>query len=344
MTVKSNKTKNRGLVSLIVILILLLDQLFLFYIKYENQGLGLSNFSFWYLGNILNIFFTSTAVLGVIFYSIKVKNDFKAGFLISIAVILTLTLVISFISTKISLPLPNIYFLDHPLKKIAVGFLFSVYQYIQFLFIGIVWFQLFGGKELIVLRAIVNSAALVLILLFFAFVFINLKKNDNKKILPKKHTINVAVVLGAAVWSHNAPSPSLAARADKAVELLKEGEVNKIQLTGSNAPGELSEAEVAYNYIRSENVDTSKIWMEDKTVSTAEQIQYIKDHILTKKNIGNIIIVSDSYHLTRVKEMCRFYKIKVELATSDLKLNFQHNLYYKLKESIGLLVFWFFAL
>ncbi len=340
----SKSNKNRGIISSLVILILLLDQLFLFYIKYENQGLELSNFSFLYLGNILNIIFTLAAILGVIFYSIKVKKDFKAVFLISFSITLSILLLISFISTKISLPLPNVYFLDHPLKKIAVGFLFSVYQYFQFLFIGIVWFQLLGGKELIVLRAIVNSAALVMILLFFAFLFINLKKNDNKKIPPKKHSINVAVVLGAAVWPHNAPSPSLAARADKAVELLREGIVNKIQLTGSNAPGELSEAEVAYNYIRSENVDTSQIWVENKTVSTAEQVQYIKEHILTKKNIGNIFIVSDSYHLARVKEMCRFYKIKVGLATSDLKLNFQHNLYYKMKESIGLLVFWFFGL
>ncbi|MCL5030930.1 MAG: YdcF family protein [Bacteroidetes bacterium] len=344
MPAKSKKIRNKGLVAAAVILILLCDLIFLFYIKYENQGLELSDFSLFYIGNILNILFTVAAILGVILYSIKVKNEFNAALLISFSVILSLLLLFAYISTKISLPLPNDYLLDHPLKKIAIGFLFSLYQYFQFLFIGIVWFYLLGGKELIYLRAVVNSAALVMVLLFLAFIYINLKKTNNKKISPVKNATNVAIVLGAAVWSHNSPSPSLAARADKAVELLKNGEVNKIQLTGSNAPGELSEAEVAFNYIKSENVDTSKIWLEDKTVSTAEQVRFIKDQILTKKKIGNVIIVSDSYHLTRVREMCRFYKIKIGMAASDLKLNFQHNLYYKMKESIGLLVFWFFAL
>ena len=344
MSAKSKKLKNKGLITAAVILILFIDLIFLFYIKYENQGLELSNFNFIFVGNLLNILFTFAAILGVIMYSVKVKSEFNAALLISFSVILTSALIIAFISTKISLPLPNDYFLDHPLKKIAVGFLFSLYQYFQFLFIGIIWFYLLGGKELIFLRAIVNSAALVMVLLFLAFVYINLKKTSNKKITPVKNSINVAVVLGAAVWSHNSPSPSLAARADKAADLLRKGLVNRIQLTGSNAPGELSEAEVALNYLKSENVDTSKIWVEEKTVSTAEQVRYIKDYILTKKNIGNVIIVSDSYHLTRVREMCIFYNIKVGLASSDLKLNFQHNLYYKMKESIGLLVFWFFAL
>ena len=344
MSAKSKKIKNKGLITATVVLILFFDLIFLFYIKYANQGLELSNFNFIFIGNILNILFTFAAILGVIMYSVKVKSEFKAALLISFSVILTSALIIAFISTKISLPLPNDYFLDHPLKKIAVGFLFSLYQYFQFLFIGIIWFYLLGGKELIFLRAIVNSAALVMVLLFLAFIYINLKKTGNKKITPVKNSINVAVVLGAAVWSHNSPSPSLAARADKAADLLRKGLVNRIQLTGSNAPGELSEAEVALNYLKSENVDTSKIWVEEKTVSTAEQVRYIKDYILTKKNIGNVIIVSDSYHLTRVREMCIFYNIKVGLASSDLKLNFQHNLYYKMKESIGLLVFWFFAL
>jgi uncharacterized SAM-binding protein YcdF (DUF218 family) len=86
------------------------------------------------------------------------------------------------------------------------------------------------------------------------------------------------------------------------------------------------------------------VWRETNTTSTAEQVRFIRDQIFTKKNIGMVIIVSDSYHLTRVREMCKFYKIRTELAASDLKLNFQHNLYYKMKESIALLVFWLFAL
>jgi vancomycin permeability regulator SanA len=213
-----------------------------------------------------------------------------------------------------------------------------------FLFITILWLNIVSRRELIILRSIVNSVALTMLLLAGTFIYININKDEGKKFTPVKNSTNVAVVLGAAVWSHNSPSPSLSARADKAVELYKNGIVNKIQVTGSNAPGEMSESDVAFYYIKLANIDTSVVWRENNTVSTAEQIRYIRDNISTKENMGRIIIVSDSYHLTRVHEMCKFYKIKAELAASDLKLSLQHNLYYKLKESIALLVFWFFAL
>jgi vancomycin permeability regulator SanA len=342
---KSNGSKNkRGFICGVIILILLLNLLFLLYIKYENQGLPVSRFNLFYLGNILNIFFGFAAILGIILFALSKKSAFSPLFMLIFAILLSSSLVVAAMSTRVSLPLPNVYFLDHPLQKIAEGLFFSFYQYLLFLFIAIIWFNLVGRRELIILRSIVNSAALVLLLLAATFVYINLKKYEGKKFAPVKNSTNVAVVLGAAVWPHNSPSPSLAARADKAVELYRKGTVNKIQVTGSNTPGDMSEADVAFYYIKLSDIDTSEIWRESNTTSTAEQIRFIRDQICTKKNIGRIIIVSDSYHLTRVHEVCKFYKIRSELAASDLKLNFQHNLYYKMKESIALLVFWLFAL
>ena len=338
------RNNSKGLISGAIILILALDLVFLIYTKYENQELPLTRFNLFYLGNILNLFFTFAAITGIIFYAINKKPTFKPAFMLMFSLFISIALIIATISTHITLPLPNVYFLDHPLQKIAEGLFFSFYQYLLFLFIIILWLNIVGKRELIILRSIVNSAALVLLLLGATFVYINLKKDEGTKLAPLKNTNSVAVVLGAAVWPHNSPSPSLAARADKAVELYKKGIANKILVTGSNAPGEMSEADVAFYYLKQANIDTSDVWIENNTVSTAEQIRYIRDDIITKQNIGRVIIVSDSYHLTRVHEMCKFYKIKTELAASDLKLNFQHNLYYKLKESIALLVFWLFAL
>ncbi len=341
---KNRSTSKRIVPSSIAIMILLFDLLMLYYFKYKNQGLPFSKLNILYTGNFLNAIFTFLAILGVIVYAVRMKSKFKSILIILFPVLLTVFLFIAYESTKIHLPLPNIYFIDHPLSLILIGALFSFYQYLQFMFIAVLWFNILGGKELILVRAIFDSAALVLLLLALTFVYINLKKNFRQGFSTDKHLENVAVVLGAAVWSHNSPSPSLAARADKAVELYKKGIVNKIQLTGGNAPGEMTEAEVADNYIKLSKINSKDIWLENKTVSTADQIRYIKDSILTKPNIGKIIIVSDSYHLTRVHEMCGFFGVKAGLAASNLKMNFEHNLYYKFKESIALLVFWFFAL
>ncbi len=325
-------------------LILIADLLFLYFLKYHNQGLPLKDFSFFFIGNLLNSIFLFILLLGLLFYTIRKKIRYSKPMIFWFTAAITFTLLFAAFSAKVKLPLPNVYFLDHPLHLIFVGALFTFYQFLEFVFIVILWSDVLGGRELVVLRSVVNSVVLCVLLLITAFIYINLKKPEIKKIKSDGRSLNVAVVLGAAVWSHNSPSPSLAARVDKAVSLYESGIVNRILLTGSNAPGERSESEVAVEYVKLSDVNPADVWLEKNTVSTTEQIQFIREHILTKKNIGRIIIVSDGYHLTRVREICRFYGVKASVAASNLRLSFDHNLYYKMKESIALLVFWFFAL
>lgn len=303
----------------------------------------LSQFTFSYLGNILNLIFTLLLISGIILYTVLSKYGFSKAMLVSFTIFLNLILFAALISTKIKMPLPDVYVFDHPLAKVFSGILFVLYQFFQFFFISVIWLNVIS-KELVLLRAVVYTFTFAVFLFMLTFIFINFNKTRDQI---KPYTGNkyvVAVVLGAAVWPHNAPSPSLAARIDKAVSLYKKKLVNKIQLTGSNAPGELSEAEVAYNYIKNQKVNMNDVWMEKNTVSTSEQIRFIRGHLFRKKNIGKIIIVSDSYHLTRVKEMCGFFKIKAGLAASELKFSFDNNLYYEAKESIALIIFWLFGL
>src|SRR5664280_3415396 len=111
-------------------------------------------------------------------------------------------------------------------------------------------------------------------------IYVNQSKSVNRSNNPRD---KVAVVLGAAVWSNNVPSPMLASRAEKAYELYKMGYVNKIQVTGGNAPGELSEAEVASLYLKQRGVDANDIWIEKKSTNTAEQVRYVKEELINKK-------------------------------------------------------------
>ncbi len=338
------KHRHKYLLALAICIVFFIDLLFLYYEKYNNQGLSLSSFNLFYTGNILNLITTLAAVLGTIIYTAVSKSKFNPIFLIGFSFIITLILIIASLSDKINYPFPNLYVLDHPIRKIFIGALFTLFQFFQLLYIIIIWLNILGGGDLLILRGIVNTAAVLFFFLVITFIYINLKKVNDIKRNTNTAKLNVAVVLGAAVWSNNKPSPSLAARVNKAEELYKEGIVNRIQLTGSNAPGELSESQVAYNYIKSSGINLSDVWMEKTTVSTAEQMQFIKEHLVNRKNIGKIIIVSDSYHLTRVGEICKFYNIKAGFAPSGLKLSFDKNIYYKLIESAALLVFWFFAI
>ena len=212
------------------------------------------------------------------------------------------------------------------------------------MFISVVWLRLLTTKNLIFIRVIVNSLIAVIVLLLFAYFFMDLKMKSYSEDLQKRKGDNIGVVLGAAVWSGNKPSPTLASRIDKAAELYKEGIINKVQLTGSNAPGELSEAEVAYNYILKKGVNSSDIMIEAKTTSTNEQIKFIKQELVPIENFDNIYIISDEYHLVRVREISRFFDLNVKVVASELRLSFDSMLYYRVRESVALLIFWCFAI
>ena len=91
-------------------------------------------------------------------------------------------------------------------------------------------------------------------------------------------------------------------------------------------------------------MDTSDIWIEKRTSSTTEQIQFIKKNLSTKPGVNDIIVTSDSYHLPRVKQIADFYLLDIDVAPSDLDLKFENKLYNKLRESAAILIFWFFAI
>ena len=67
-------------------------------------------------------------------------------------------------------------------------------------------------------------------LLIFTLVFINTKSITPISAALGRDKPSIAVVLGAAVWSDNKPSPSLAFRVEKAAELFNDGIVNNTNI------------------------------------------------------------------------------------------------------------------
>lgn len=335
--------ENKRWASIIVIILLVLDLLLLFFIKYKNQDLSISQFRFSIIGNILNILFFLISVITVVIYSLSRQIQYSRRMLLSLIEIVSTILIIASISTVFNFPVSRIYVFDHPLNRILIGALFFIYQYAQIFFIIYLWLKILGTEN-IILTAVVDSLLIIIGLLIFTFFYSSLQEKGLNPYIPQMKGTNVAVVLGAAVWSHNQPSPSLKARLDKSLELYKESVVNYIQLTGSNAPGELSEARVAFNYLIKKGINPDSIWIEEKTTSTSEQIHFIKNDLIKKKKIKNIILISAPYHLTRAKEICKFYNIKVYTAASDITMSNDSKIYNNLRESVALLAFWLFAL
>ncbi len=154
---------------------------------------------------------------------------------------------------------------------------------------------------------------------------------------------DAGVILGAAVWSGDKPSPVFRERIKKGYELLKNGTVEFLVLTGGNAPNELTEAEVGKRELLKLGTDPTRIVLEEHTSSTVEQILFIRDE-LTKQGWTSFVIISDQFHLKRALEICAFNDIKANGISSESPLGPYNLAIYHLRESAALILYWMFGL
>lgn len=336
------KKKYPKIYPLIFSFVLILQLIFLYYIKYLNQGLTLNEFSFNNIGNIFNLVVILCLIIGIIFYFKRKHHDISS--LMILMVFSTLTLFITYLLTLIELPSLEFYVLGQPGEKIIEAAIFTLYKFILFVSISFIWLNALRSDSTAFSKSLFNAVGMSLFFLVITFVFILTKGYSSDNWSLTKSDKNVAVVLGAAVWSDNQPSPSLSGRVDKGIQLFTNKFVGSILLTGSNAPGEMSEAEVALEYARERGMDMEKVRYESLTTSTSEQIKYIKKHLINDENINDVIVVSNAYHLLRIIEISKFFNINIKVAAPNSYLDYKKKLYMQLRESIALIVFWSFAL
>ncbi len=339
------KNNQRKIISLpvLVSVIIILDLTFLYHIKYSNQNLTLSDLDLFNFGNLINLFFAILLITGMLIVVLKKSNVFNSKIFFSFFLINQFLLIIIYFLKYISLPFKGIYYFSQSGDELFIGAIFAFYTLTFLIMIFLIWLFIFNYKNILVLRAFVNSILTMLVILVLVFLFIIGRETGFNENFLKINKNNIGVVLGAAVWSNNKPSPSLASRVDKALTLYEQKKISQIYLTGSNAPGELSESEVALKYIRAKRVNTSEIYIEKETTSTNEQIQYIKNNLLRTPN-KNVIVISDSYHLVRVLEIAKFHKIKIQVSASELFQSFEKAVYNKIREALALTMFWLYAL
>lgn len=129
------------------------------------------------------------------------------------------------------------------------------------------------------------------------------------------------IVLGAGLYGET-PSLVLTERLDAAVSYLQRNSVKKIIVSGGQGPGEnISEAEAMKRYLVAHGIEESKILEEDKSTSTAENIELSKK-ILIDESSGkpfSTAIVTNDFHMFRAVLLARHagltvYKVPAKLA------------------------------
>lgn len=108
-----------------------------------------------------------------------------------------------------------------------------------------------------------------------------------------------AVVLGCRVYGERA-SLSLVERLEAAYTYLKENPDADCVVSGGQGSGEdISEAECMYRWLVDKGIDGSRIYKEDKSTSTEENIEFSK-MVITENGLNeNIAIVTSEYHSYR---------------------------------------------
>jgi vancomycin permeability regulator SanA len=305
------------------------------------------NFNLFYIGNLfwLLLFIVSVTALINIFLKTERVNEsaLRVLFLFSALLIGILILAIYLPgSDSIDNLTGKIIQLNTKGTKIILLSLFSILK--VFITVSETVISFSALKKYYIFRSIWLTIFVVFTGLLIIFASIYYYKDDYNDIVSKGYKLDAGVVLGAAVWGGNRPSPVLRERINKGAELYYAGAVKNIVLTGGGAPGEMTEAEVAKNELLKKGVNEANIFIENKSNSTLEQVTYINQNLYRKNNWKEIALITDNFHLFRSKQICRFFGMNVKTVASDTPLSTESTFYYSVKESFAIVLFWLFGI
>lgn len=150
------------------------------------------------------------------------------------------------------------------------------------------------GKTIV--TAVFSIAGICVIFAVTVSVFMIKAMNDH----PENGNTTL-IVLGCQVRDGK-PSLMLKKRLDAAYEFLSEHEETAVIVSGGKGSDELmSEALCMKNYLVSKGISSERIYMEDKSADTKENLEFSKKLIEREGLCSNITIVTDGYHQLRAE-------------------------------------------
>ena len=323
------KTKN--FILFFIFIASIFSEFLLVNIRYSNQNMMLDEFSFFNIGNLITNCMTFLLIVFIIL-NIFSKSDYRNGVLTTLLVIDIISILIILLSYPISDK-------DYKVILYVLYFIFRV-----FIFVSIILVYFSSSKKLHIFNNF-GYILLFFVMLFLATIYFVYNYNDNAdKYKTGLKKADAGVILGAAVWGGNRPSPVLRERINKGFEIYEKKYVSKLILTGGGSPNELTEAEVQKNELIKYGVDPKNLFVEAKSNSTNEQIQYVKSKYYKRFNYQKIILISDNFHLFRATEMCKFNNINADAFSSDTPLSTESYINFCIKESFAVIIFWLFGI
>ena len=158
-------------------------------------------------------------------------------------------------------------------------------------------------------RAIAGTVLLLSILLL-GYLFYVAKQIERQSTIEEAQEADIIIVLGAAEY-RGKPSPVLQARLNHAL-LLYDKELAPLIMTTGGAGGDpvYTEGEVGRAYLAQHGVPAESILVEPQGETTAQSVDAAVE-MMSRRNLHSAIVVSDGYHIYRVKRLLEAHGIKV---------------------------------
>jgi uncharacterized SAM-binding protein YcdF (DUF218 family) len=143
-------------------------------------------------------------------------------------------------------------------------------------------------------RIVLSALILVVVLIIILVILLSgcMIKAANQKPSDKA----TVVVLGCGVYGERA-SLMLLERLDAAYDYLIDNKDAVCILSGGRGPGEdISEAECMYRYLTKKGIDKERLFLEDKSTSTRENLAFSKEIIEQHGLYPQVAIVTNEFH------------------------------------------------
>ena len=126
--------------------------------------------------------------------------------------------------------------------------------------------------------------------------------------------VDCLMVLGCGVWD-DAPTPLLADRLQRGVEVYKAGAAPKILMSGDHGRTNYDEVNVMKQYALDEGIPEADIFMDHAGFSTYESMYRAKEIF----GVDKMIIVTQKYHLSRALYIANKLDIEAYGVASDYR-------------------------
>jgi uncharacterized SAM-binding protein YcdF (DUF218 family) len=158
-------------------------------------------------------------------------------------------------------------------------------------------------------RAIAGFLCL-LVILTLGYLFHVARDIEHQSDVEEARAADIIIVLGAAEY-RGRPSPVLQARLNHALMLYQQGLAPHLLTTGGSGGDPIyTEGEVGRAYLTKHGVPSEAILVEPEGATTAQSLEAAAE-IMLRMNLHSCIVVSDGYHIYRIKSFLESRNIRV---------------------------------